>query len=146
SDGSRIKRKAKTESGVAAALDQARSATAAARAFHVLEELRRGIDHGQVLLVAEAAAISHHAAPELGELRITAKRLGVNRCRATVTLALQLLRIAIGLGQNDLTLAIGISTDLLALRSAGGAQFVGYALALSLHPAIHGFADLGEQV
>ena len=58
-----------------------------------------------------------------------------------VALALDLLRVAVGVGDDHLALAVGVGADLLALGGAGGAQLVGDALALGLHAAIDRLGD-----
>ena len=81
------------------------------RAAHRPEELARRIEHHHVGAAAEARAIGLEAAIELRELRVAAERIGVQRRGLGVALALDLLRIAVGLGEDDLALLVGIGAD-----------------------------------
>ena len=113
---------------------------------HRLEEVAARVEDHQVRLVAEARPVGLEAAIELRELRIAPERLGEDRRCLGVAVALDLLRIAIGLGDDHLALAIGVGADLLALGGAGGAQLVGDLLALRRHPAVDRLGDVADEV
>src|SRR5207253_4868898 len=71
-----------------------RSRPTAGRA-QIAEEVRRRLQHQDIALVMERAAIRLHAAPELRKLRILAKRIGIDLRGLRIAFALDLLRIAI---------------------------------------------------
>ena len=73
------------------------SAAAAGRILQVLEEVRTRVEHQDVALVAEALAIRLEAAVEGVELGVLLERAGVDRRRLGIALALDALRVAIGL-------------------------------------------------
>ena len=58
-----------------------------------------------------------------------------DRRRFRVALALHALRVAIGLGEDDLALPVGVGANALAFGGAGGALLVGDPLPLGLHAA-----------
>src|SRR4051812_49432874 len=92
---------------------------------HGAKEVRRRVHHDHVRLVAEARTVRLEAAIEDGELGVLAER-GREQCRRLgVTVALDLLRLAICLGEDHFALTIGVGTDLLALGRTGRAQLVG---------------------
>src|SRR5581483_10837923 len=93
--------------------------TTAVRAAHELEEIAVRLQDHHVLTIAERRAVGFHTAPERGELRIASKRIGVDICGAGIALTLDLLRIAVGIGQHDFTLTIGIGADLFTLGGTG---------------------------
>src|SRR6185503_2707406 len=66
--------------------------------------------------------------------------------RPGVALAARALRVAVGLGDDDLALPVGVGADLLRLGGAGGAQLVGDALALRFHAAVDRLAHVLRQV
>src|SRR6266568_9009592 len=105
-------------------------ALAAAGLLQVLEELGVRVEHHQVALAAERRLVGLEAAVEGVELGILPIRSGIDRRRLGVAVALGLLRRPVRVGEDHLTLPIGVGADLLRLRRALRAQFVGDALAL----------------
>ena len=94
------------------------SATTGARAAapECLEEFRRRwIDHDHVALLREACLVRLQAAVELRELRVTPESLGIDAGRLGVAFALDFLRVAVGIGDGDLALAIGVNSALFTL-------------------------------
>src|SRR5581483_1395549 len=67
----------------------------ARRLLHVLEEVRARIEHHDVVLLLEAFLVSVEAAVEVVKFRRLTVRGGVNRSRAGVAFAADLLRLAI---------------------------------------------------
>jgi len=108
--------------------------------FTALLELDEGKD------VHERRLVGIQAAVERVELGVHPVGLRVDRRRPGVALALDLLGIAVCLGQQHLALAVRIGTDLLALGRADRPLLVGDALALGLHAAVHRLADLRDEV
>src|SRR6185369_6052467 len=118
-----------------------------ARTAHGAEEVVAvRVQQHHVALAAEAGPIGLEAAVELRELRVSTEGFGIQRRGLRVTLALDLLRVAVGLGNDHLTLLVGVGEDLLALGEAGGAKLVGHALALGFHAAIDRLGDVGGEV
>src|SRR2546427_907682 len=111
-----------------------------------LEEVAPRVDDHQVGLAAKARPIRTEAAIEGSELRVAPERLGEQLRRFRIAVALHLLRVAIRLGDDHLALPVGVGANLFALCRAGGAQFVGDALALGLHPAIDRIGDGRREV
>src|SRR5690606_10291837 len=62
---------------------------------------------------------------------------GIDPCRFGIALAAQLLRVALGLGQDHGLLAVGLRTDLLRQLLALGTQLAGDLLALGAHAPVH---------
>ena len=56
------------------------------------------------------------------------------------------MRIAIGLGQNNLTLALSIGANFFRLTRASGTQLIGNTLALGIHAPINVRADFRHQI
>src|SRR6266550_6163213 len=113
---------------------------AAARLLQILEEIRAWVEHHDVALVLERRLVRLQTAIERVELGVLPIGAGVDRGSPGVAFALGLLRLLVGVGENDLALAIGVSTDLLRLGAALRPELVGDALALGFHPLI----DLSE--
>src|SRR4051794_13799797 len=105
-----------------------RRGTAAAGIAQVFEELRTGVDHQHIALVAETAAIGFHAAVEVVELGILAECRRVGGGCLGIAVTAHPLGVTIGFGKNHFALAIGVSLDFFLVRRAGGTQFVGHAL------------------
>ena len=74
------------------------------------------LDDQQVALVLEATAIGFQAAVKGIEFGVLVELLSINGCCLGIALPLDLLRIAIGVGNDDFALAIGIGTNLLGFR------------------------------
>src|SRR5690606_32018628 len=100
------------------------------RAAHRAEEVARRIDHHDVVATREAGLVGLQAAVELREARVAAEGLGEGGRRGRIALTLDALRIAVGLGDDHLALALRVGTDRFAFGETGGAQLVGDALAL----------------
>ena len=81
---------------------------------HDLEELGRRIQDHDIALLRESRLVGIQAAIELGKLRVSAEGVTERARRLGVAIALDLLGFAIGVGDRDLALAIGVSPDLLA--------------------------------
>src|SRR6202171_5162522 len=113
---------------------------AAARLLQILEEIRAWVEHHDVALVLECRLVRLQTAIERIELGVLPVGAGVDRGSPGVAFALGLLRLLVGVSENDLALAIGVGTDLLRLRAALRPELVGDALALGFHPLV----DLGE--
>src|SRR5262249_32973258 len=82
--------------------------------LHELEEFRRRVDHEHVGTSTETGAIGLETAIEVEELGTLAEGSRIDGRRLGITLALDLLRVAIGFGEQHLALSIGIRADLLA--------------------------------
>src|SRR4029079_1224 len=80
--------------------------------LEILEELGTRVDDHQVALVAERRLVRLEAAVERVELRVLRVRLRVDRRRFRAASPLELLRLPIGVGKDDLPLAIGVRADL----------------------------------
>jgi hypothetical protein len=127
------------------------SSRAAARGRHRChrawpEELVVGVDHHHVALAAEGGAVGFQAAVELRKLRVAAEGIGIQGRGLGVALALDLLRVAVGFGDDHLALAVGVGADLLAFGAPLRAQFVGHLLALGLHAPVDRVGDVGHEV
>src|SRR5262245_1255150 len=81
------------------------------RAAHRLEEFARRVDHHHIASVAKTRAVGFEAAIELRELRVAAERIGIQRRRLGIALALELLRVPVGFGDDHLALAIGVGAN-----------------------------------
>ena len=101
----------------------------------------RRIEHQHIAFLGEALLVSIQTAIELRKLRILAKGFCVDTCCLSIALTLDLLGIAVGIGNGDVTLTVGLGANLFTLSRACGAQLVGHALALGLHTAIDGLGD-----
>src|SRR5438034_3742218 len=113
-----------------------RALGAAAGLLEILEELGARIEHHDVALVPERRLVRLETAVEGVELRILSVRGGVDRRGLRVAVALRLLRLLVGIGQNHFALPIRIGADLLGLGRALRAQLVGDALALGFHALV----------
>src|SRR2546428_1297354 len=113
-----------------------RALGAGAGLLEILEELGARIEHHDVALVPERRLVRLETAVEGIELGILTVRGGIDRRRLGVSVALGLLRLLVGVGQDHFALPIRVGTDLLRLGRALRAQLVGDALALRLHPLI----------
>src|SRR5436309_7550301 len=82
--------------------------------LEVLEELGARIEDQHVALAAERRLVCFETAVERVELGVLTVGAGVNYGRARVAPALDLLRTAIGVGENDLTLAVALGWDFSA--------------------------------
>src|SRR5688572_20439399 len=91
-----------------------RQAAAAAVAQGV-EEFAVRLHDEHVGLAAEAGAVGLELAVELRKGRIATEGVGVQRRSLGVALALDLLRVAVGLGHDDVALLVGVGANLLAL-------------------------------
>ena len=103
-------------------------ALATRRTAKIAEEVASGLDHQHVTLAAEALPIGFLAAVEGEEFRILPECLGVDRRSLGITVTLDLLGFAVGLGDDDLALAIRIGAYLLGFGGTFGAQLVGNRL------------------
>src|SRR5262249_25945824 len=97
---------------------------AGAWGLEVFEELRVRIDHHHVRFGAEGCTVGFQAAVELVELRIAAKRFGVDGGGLGVALTLDLFRFAVGFRQDHGALLFGVGADLLGFGGTGGTQLV----------------------
>src|SRR5450830_719318 len=64
-------------------------------AFEILEELRVGIHHQQIMSILETSTIGFEAAVELVKFRVLPKSLSINLRCLSITFPTDLLRIAI---------------------------------------------------
>src|SRR5882672_10149813 len=124
----------------------AHSLAAPCRIPEILEELRIGIEDQDVALVLEACAIGVQAPVEIVELRILVERPRVDRGGLRVALALDPLRVAIGLSDDDLALAVGLGAYLLAFGEPLRPQLRGHALPLRVHAPVNRLAHLLRQL
>src|SRR5215831_5760961 len=113
-----------------------RRALAAAGLPQVLEELGARIEHHDVAPAPERGLVGLEAPVERVELGILSIGGRVD-CRGfRVPVALGLLSLLVGVGQDDLALPVGVGADLLRFGRAHGAQLVGDPLALRFHALI----------
>ena len=56
------------------------------------------------------------------------------------------MRVAVGLGNDHLTLPVGIGADLFAFGTALRTQFIGHLLSFGLHAAVDRVGDVGDEV
>src|SRR5215468_1647384 len=102
-----------------------------------LEELRARIEHQHIVLLAlERGPVGLEPPVEPVEIRVLPVCLGIDRRGPGISFALDLLRLAVGVGENHLALPIGVRTDLLGFRCPQRSQFVGDSLALGLHALV----------
>ena len=97
-------------------------------------------------LLAKGRPVRLETAIELGELRILAEGIGKDRRRLGIAVTLDLLRVAIRLGNDHFALPVSIGADLLALGSAGGTQLVRDLLPLRGHAAVDRVGDVAHEV
>src|SRR6218665_1233166 len=91
-------------------------------ALEGFEEIwRRRVDHQHIAFFVEARLVGFQAAIELGELRVAAEGFGVDAGRLRGALALALLCVAVGVGDRDFALTVGVGPDFFTLGSPGGA-------------------------
>src|SRR5690606_25351022 len=81
--------------------------------LQVLEERVVALQHDRRVAAGEGLAVCLQAAMEGVEGRIAAVGPGINPRRLGIALAAQLLRVALGLGQDHGLLPVGLRTDLL---------------------------------
>ena len=113
--------------------------------MQVLEQ--RGVrGHDQQRVVVNHRPVGFQRTHIVVELRITPKGFGIDRCGPCVALALQVLGLLVGLGKNDLLLAVGIAADLPRLFFALGAVTLGDTLALGDHAVEDTGVDFLRQV
>src|SRR5690606_24434356 len=114
----------------------------------VLQEGIVAFEHDHAVAVGERGAVRLQAAQEGVEGGIAAGRLGVDPRGLGITLAAQLLRVALGLGHQHGALAVGLGADDARLLLAFRAQAGGHLLALGAHAVVDLRDDLavGRQV
>src|SRR5690606_35832451 len=115
---------------------------ASAVAAHVLQEGIVALEHDHPVAVGEGGAVGLEAALEGVERRIAAGGLAVDAGGFGIALASQLLRVALGLGDQHGALAVGLGADDAGLLLALGAQAAGHLAAFGAHAVV----DLGDDV
>src|SRR5690606_36917486 len=115
---------------------------------HVLQERIVAVEHDHAVAALERRAVRLQAALESIEAGVAAGGLAVDARGLRVTLTAQLLRGALGLGQDHGACAVGLGADRLRLLLARGAQAAGHLLALGAHAPVHvaDHAAVGGQV
>src|SRR5690606_17690554 len=104
---------------------------------HVLEERIVVVEHDHAVAALERRAVRLQAALEGIEPGVAAGGLAIDARGRGIALAAQLLRVALGLGQEHGALSVRLGTDRLGLLLALGAQAAGHLLALRAHAPVH---------
>ena len=117
----------------------------AVRIAEILEELGIGRQHQPRIRGLQARLIGLHRAVEIEEFRVLAEGLGEDLVDLGFALAAQLLRFAVGIGDDDRCLPVGLGTDAPRRLLALGADLGGLPLTLGLHALIDRLAvGLGQ--
>src|SRR4051812_37071922 len=90
--------------------------SALARISQVLEEIGGRLEDEDVAALVEARLVRVQAAVERIELRVLAEGFAVHGGGALIALAFHCLRLLVGIGDDDLALAIRLGADLFRLR------------------------------
>ena len=114
--------------------------------LEVAEEVGGRVDDHHVVLLGKAFAIGLKAAVKPRELGVSSKGMRIDLRSLSVTFTLDLLGVAIGLGEDDLALAVCGRADAFSLSSTLGTFFARYALALGLHASIDRFRNFRRKV